>query len=192
MAEEAPQTRLDRGARRTLWFTGTVAVSTVVYTVLTLLMFYQVKTSNDLVRQEQRLSLRPYVMIENVMVAYQQPGTPNESWMINSVVVNKGVLPAIDVQAYSWVDGSRELLVKDKPGELTTYRLSQGGGTAAIAFVIPRQQATSLQATGGCFLHTLVWYKSPSGTSYSLRGTYGLAYEEGKLLNWNVTEISGD
>jgi len=166
------------------WLSYTLAFVQLLYVSLTFFMLMGLNASNKLTRKAQELTLRPSLVIEEQLnqIAFNRPGTPQESWFVTTGVANRGSLPAFDVGVNAWIDGRSDNHEITLPNNDRT--VIPPSGAAVFPVETTKQDVLAKLSQGGCFLHVNAYYRNEDKKAFKTVATYALVYVEGKTSQW--------
>lgn len=172
--------------RRWNWATWIVAISTLAYCIVSLIMFLQMKKSNDLTRKYQEQNNRPFLLQEVVNLSdWQNRGQSDETWTLQAGIANNGPIPATKVLVGLAIDndGDRRDVA---PAKSPVYSISPNGGRVLCgeARISRAQVLQDQEDRRNVYLHCSVTYEDPSGNRYESSFTYRLDYKLGEKMDW--------
>jgi len=176
--------KLEKSEKIHTWAT-TVAV--VVYAIVSCLTLSQIKKTNELTMEYQKVSLRPWIFAMELTTRFVDPGKPNELWEMSMPLSNPTSNIAVNVAVYMYTDDKEEILANSRPergtvGVIPPVSIMETG----VGCTITKQQVIrAIEEKSEIYVHAVVWYEQKNGAKYETRYTYRMNYyKEGIEVGW--------
>lgn len=160
------------------WSTLVAAAANILFVVLTYLNLRELQVANDLERQQQNLSMRPYMALQGGTHTKQYlRGQADEYWQVSVVLENVGQLPARGLIAEAWFDTVEANTEVPPPARFGS--LVGRGSTSGIELGagIPRNDIVAwLGRNQSVVLHGNVWYRDHNDSARVFKFASRLEY----------------
>lgn len=157
------------------------AIAGIIYAALTWQMLAELKRANELQFDFQSQMLLP-VVTQQVSRDMLNAGKPDEQWVVKSLLVNTGQVPALEVKGGIYWDSQESVVTQQPIEEIGAVVLHQNGGNITVTRMISKEEAVAVMKTRPLYFHSLAWFQDASGTQYLSQATYECKYMEGKFL----------